>query len=117
MRCLFFPDELQAFRPVAIAGQLLRIQIVMLTEFEPARLLIGALDCDALIVGANAIDSPGLKLLRLCKPADMPAIGVTCIPQICDELVEAGADQAFLLPDQTAPLTEALRELQKRTRH
>jgi hypothetical protein len=116
VRCLFFPDELQAFRPVAVAVQLLRIELVVLTEFDAACLLIGALGCDAVIVGANAIDSPALELLRLCKPADMSAVGVTCVAHMCDELVEAGANHVFLLPDQTAELTDALRELQKQFR-
>jgi hypothetical protein len=112
VRCLFFPDEFEAFRPVFVAVQLLRIEFVMLTEFDAARLLIGALGCDAVIVGANAIGSPALELLRLGKPADMPAIGVTCAPHIWEELAQAGADHAFLLPDQTAQLTDTLRELQ-----
>jgi hypothetical protein len=117
VRCLFFPDELEAFRPVAVAAHLLRIQLVTLTEFDAARRLIGALGCDVVIVGANAVDSPALQLLRLSKPADMPAIGVTCVPHMRDELAEAGADHVFLLPDQTAQLTDALRELQNKSRH
>jgi hypothetical protein len=117
VRCLFFPDELEGFRPVAVALRLLRIELVMLTEFDAARLLIGALGCDAVIVGANTIDSPALTLLRLCKPANMPAVGVTCLPLMRGPLFEAGADQVFLLPDQEAQLTDALKEMQKRSRH
>jgi hypothetical protein len=108
---------LEAFRPVAAVTKLLRIQMVALTELDAARRLIGTLNYDALIVGANAIDSPALELLRLSKPPDMPAIGVTCVPHMREQLADAGANYVFLLPDQTEQLTDALRSLQKQSMH
>jgi hypothetical protein len=68
VRCLFFPDELEAFRPVAAAAQSERVEFVMLRDFYAARLVVGSLGFDAIIVGANSIDSPALGFLRLCSP-------------------------------------------------
>ena len=117
MRCLFVPDELEAFRPVAVVFRDERIEHVMLRDYEPARLVLRAIAFDALVVGVNAIDSPALRLLRLWKPADLPALGVTCVPWMRDELRAAGAADVVVLPDETARLAAALRTLSAPSRH
>jgi hypothetical protein len=117
LRCLFVPDELEAFRPVAMVFRDERIEHVMLRGYEAARLVLGTIRFDVLIVGANSIDSPALPFLRHARPPHLPALGVTCVPWMREELREAGAADVVLLPDETARLAAALRTLLKPTRH
>jgi hypothetical protein len=113
MRCLFFPDEFAAFRPVAAAIQDLQLEFVMLRDTKPARLALDLLPFDVIIIGANSIDSKSLRFLRLWTPSDVPRLGVTCVPWMCEELSRAGADQTVLLPDQTEHLGTAVKALLK----
>jgi DNA-binding response OmpR family regulator len=115
MRCLFFPDELEAFRPVAVAIRDERVEFVMLRHGDAARLLVDLIEIDAVIVGASTIDSPALEFLRQWKPTDMPALGVTCVPWLRDELWTAGAQDVVLLPDETERLAPAIRSLLKQS--
>jgi hypothetical protein len=111
MRCLFLPDELEAFRPVAAAIRDENVEFVMLRELNAARLVLDLLDFDALLIGANRIDSPTLRFLQQWKPLGMPALGVTCVPWMRAELTAAGAYSVVLLPDETPDLKTAIREL------
>jgi hypothetical protein len=77
--------------------------------------VLNLLDFDALIIGANAIDSPALGFLRKWKPSRMPALGVTCVPWMREELAAAGADRVVLLPDQIADLPGEIQDLLQRT--
>jgi DNA-binding response OmpR family regulator len=115
MRCLFLPDELEAFRPVAVVFRDEQVDFVMLRHADDARVALDIVDVDAVIVGANSIDSQALTFLRLWRPPEMPALGVTCVPWLRDELLEAGAQDVVVLPDEGDRLAPAIRALLKQT--
>jgi DNA-binding response OmpR family regulator len=113
MRCLFLPDELESFRPVAAAFRDERVEFVMLRHSSAARMVLDIIEFDAIIVGASTIDSPALEFLRLWRPTDMPALGVTSVPWLRDALLEAGAQDVVVLPDEIDRLVPAIRALLK----
>jgi DNA-binding response OmpR family regulator len=115
MRCLFLPDELDAFRPVAEAFREQGIGLVVLRAPDARSLtrsvhrVLASVRFDAVIIGANAADSSALQFLRQWKLRNMPALGVTSAPSMCDELLAAGAFAAILLPQHASDLVAALR--------
>src|SRR5689334_8182126 len=109
MRCLLLPDDLKSFRPIAMAIRGEPIDFVMLRQFNSARLALHALEFDLVIVGANTTDAPTLRFLKGWKPAKLPALGVTSVPAMCDELTAAGANRVVVLPCQPESLRDTIR--------
>lgn len=116
MRCLFLLDEFEAFRPVAAVLRDLRVECVILRGDSAGRLAFD-LDFRAAIVGANAVDSRVLPILRFWRPAPVPVLGVTCLPWMRAELIAAGARDVVVLPDESAHLATAIRALLKQSEH
>jgi hypothetical protein len=116
MRCLFLPDELSAFRPVAMAIRELQLPFVMLRNFDLVPGTIARLDFTLVIACVSNADSDVLAGLRRWHFGSIPVLGVTR-PPFRDELLAAGADRVVLLPDRGGHLVTAMRELLKQSTH
>jgi hypothetical protein len=112
MRCLFLPDELRVFRPVAAAIRALQLQFVILPDPEPLPVVVARLSFDLVIAGVSRPDSPVLRLLHQHRQAlESPVLGVAGEPSLSQVLHAAGADRVVVLPDQAAHLVTVMRAL------
>ena len=116
MRCLFLPDELAVFRPVARAIQELRLQFVILRNFDVLPAVMTRLHFDLVIAGVSSPDSEVLRALSRLRRAEAPVLGVTQAPELVEPLRAAGASRVVLLSDQEHLVT-AMRELLRKSAH
>ena len=116
MRCLFLPDELAEFRPVAMAIRELQLPFVMLRNLDLVPATIARLDFTLVVACVSNPDSDVLAGLRRWRFGATPVLGVTRAP-FGDELLAAGARRVVLLPDRGGHLVTAMRELLKQSTH
>jgi hypothetical protein len=117
MRCLFLPDELAVFRPVARAIQELKLQFVILLNFDLLTVVMTRLHFDLIVAGVSSPDSEVLRTRRRLSLAKTPVLGVTPDPKLVEPLRAAGASRVVLLSDGAEHLVTAMRELLKKSAH